>query len=742
MLQGPVSAALLGSSQRPIPLRTRDDLVGERIVYRGVGWQVVKDPCSLRYYRLQPEQYSVLRLLDGQRSLEDVRDELQREHPTVHVSLQDVQVLVMDLHEKRLVTSERLGQGESLIRQRHEQFWKKFWQTVRNPLYLRLPGWDPDRLLTRMLPCVRWALHPWAVGAALLFIAASWVFLAVRFDDVRQRLPEFQQFFAWPNLLYLWLTLAGTKVLHEFGHGLVCKHFGRECHSMGVMLLVFSPTLYCDVTDEWMLKPKWPRIAIGAAGMYVEVVLAAVAIFAWWQLQPGLLQHLCLNVFFVSTVTTVIFNANPLLRFDGYYMLADFLEIPNLQAKASRLLQKMFAWWCLGIDLRDDAFMPTSGRGWFILYAVAAAAYRCVVLFGIALFLYTVLKPYRLESIGVALGFVSIGSVLLNLGWNVVRILRMPRTEPMSRRKLTVSLALGAALLGAALFVPVPWYLEAPFYVEPEHVQHVYTTVPGLLRQTARGPGQQVAAGELIAVLENPELEDRVFDLQVEEQAQRVEEDVYRAQGDPDRRLVAQQRLHTIVEQCTDAERQQAELLLRAPVAGMIVAPPRTAVPKLEPTRERLPLWSGIPLDPRNAGCFLEQQTHVCSIAPTDRFQAVLLIDQADRADVSEGTTVRMKLEHRPDLLVAGAVAEISHRHLEHIPPALSNKYDGPLPTVTDPQGREKLSGIVYRATVPLEMEPDLLRTGMRGKARLLVARRSAGDWIWRWIRTTFKFRL
>ncbi len=132
----------------------------------------------------------------------------------------------------------------------------------------------------------------------------------------------------------------------------------------------------------------------------------------------------------------------------------------------------------------------------------------------------------------------------------------------------------------------------------------------------------------------------------------------------------------------------------------------------------------------------------MCSIAPGDRFQAVLLIDQADRADVSEGTTVRMKLEHRPDLLVAGAIAEISHRHLEHIPPALSNKYGGLLPTVTDPRGREKLSGIVYRATVPLEMEPDLLRTGMRGKARLLVARRSVGDWIWRWVRTTFKFRL
>ena len=742
MLSGPVAPSSQGSSQRPIPLRARADLVVERIVYRGVTWYVVKDPCAMQYYRLQPEQYRALQLLDGRRSLEDLREALQREHATVHVGLADVQALLNDLHEKRLLVSVRLGQGFSLIRQRREQFWKKLWRTIRNPLYMRLPGWDPDRTLARLLPLVRWMFHPVTLFVAAAIIFASWVFLAVRFDDVRRRLPEFQQFFAWPNLLYLWLTMAATKVLHEFGHGLTCKYFGRESHAMGVMLLVFSPTLYCDVTDAWMIRNKWPRIAIGAAGMCVEVFLAAIAIFVWWHTQSGLLQHLCLNVFFVSTVTTVIFNANPLLRFDGYYMLADWLEIPNLQAKASRLLQKSFAWWCLGIEMPDDAFTPRTGRALFVLYSIASATYRWVVLFGIAVFLYTVLKPYRLESLGITLAVVSIGSVIGNLIWNVVRILRMPRTEPLSRKKMTVTGVVACVVIAGALFVPFPWYLAAPFYVEPVGVQHVYTTVPGTVTEIHVQPGAEVSAGDLLVALRSPELEDQLAELDLQQGTQQVEVDVYRAGGDPDRQRVATQRLQTIEEQRADLQAQLARLDVRAPVSGRVVPAQRMPAPKLDAIRDELPRWSGTPLDPENAGGYLEEQTHVCSIAPTDKFQAVLVIDQGDREEIAVGTEVRLKIEQLPNVVLEGTVADLSHRHFEFVPPALSNKYGGPLPTASDPRGREKATSHTYEGTVVLDVDPQLLRDGMRGEARLIVARRSAAGWLWRWVRTTFKFRL
>src|SRR5690606_4682554 len=152
---------------------------------------------------------------------------------------------------------------------------------LKNFMYLRLPGWDPDAALEWLHLFFKWMFRPRGVALTLAFVLSSWLLLLIEFDEFRSRLPEFQQFFGWPNLIYMWMTLGAAKIIHEFAHGISCKHFGGECHEMGIMLLVFSPCLYCDVSDSWMLRNKWQRIAIAAAGMYIEVVLSALAIFVW-----------------------------------------------------------------------------------------------------------------------------------------------------------------------------------------------------------------------------------------------------------------------------------------------------------------------------------------------------------------------------------------------------------------------------------------------------------------------------
>ena len=328
------NASMVPSTQRAIPLARRNDLVVKRIEYKGISSYVIKDPVGLKYHRLQQEQYRTLELLDGVRSLDDIKSELQRIFPAMHFTLPDVQHLITDLHKKGLVHSNRAGQGIEMLKQETETKRKKRWAAVKNILYFRLPGWDPERTLNAIYPFFRWMFQPWAVALAIAFVVSSWILIAIQFDKFYSKLPEFHQFFSWPNLAYMYLTLSVAKVIHEFGHGLSCKHFGGECHEMGVMLLVFSPCLYCDVSDSWMLRNKWKRIMIAAAGMYIEIIISAAAIFLWWYTKPGLLNHLCLNVFFVTTVTTVIFNANPLMRFDGYYIMSDFLEIPNLRPQS------------------------------------------------------------------------------------------------------------------------------------------------------------------------------------------------------------------------------------------------------------------------------------------------------------------------------------------------------------------------------------------------------------------------
>jgi putative peptide zinc metalloprotease protein len=738
----PSQAAMTPSNRRPIPLQARPDLKIERIDYQGVAYWVVKEPVGLKYYRLQTEQYEVLFLLDGKRSLEEIRDELLRILPTVRLQLSDIQHLITDLHEKGLVYSNRMGQGAALLKQKRDNFKKKVAQTFKSLLYLRLPGWDPERTLQILEPIAGWLFKPWGLILMGMFILSSWVMLALRFNDFMAQIPEFQQFFGWPNLMYLWLTLAVCKILHEFGHGLSCKVYGGECHEMGVMLLCFSPCLYCDVSDSWTLKNKWKRIMIGAAGMYIEVIISGIAIYLWAYTQTGLMHHLCLNIFFVTTITTVIFNANPLMRFDGYFMLADLLEIPNLRPKADKLLRESFAWYCLGIEAKPDPFMPETGKFWFVVFAISANIYRIFVMIAILTFFYTVLKPYGLQSIGITMAVVSFSGIIYSMVSNLYKTITAPRIEPMSRPKIIASCTILTILLGVALGIPIPWHFDAMFIVEPHDVEHVYVTTPGFLRRQFVSEGARVQAGDLIAQLENPDKEDKKREMEVQGRVITSDIRVHQANDELAELEIARQKLTTVKEQLDEYESQLAQLRIVAPCSGTVIAPPIIPEPKAEETRIQLTTWHGTPLQSRNLHCFLEERTHICSIAPDDKFQATLLVDQQDRNDIQIGDEVQLKFDHLPDKIYIGKVEKISDRHLEFVPQLLSNKLGGEVPTKTDEQGRERLVSAAYQTTVVLPEDASLLRSGMRGRARFHIGKRSAWDWIWRYIKTTFHFRL
>ncbi len=736
------TSSLMPSTRRPVPLYRRADLVVERIDFQHGGYFVVKDPLALKYYRLGPEHYRVLELLDGTRSLEEVRERLLAEFPYVRPSLGELQLVVIDLHSKGLVYSGRPGQGQVLLDRRKETRRKQIMSLAGNILSLRLPGWDPEVTLAWLYPFVRCLYRPGFVVVQLAIVAVAYLMLASQFDTFRSKLPEFKQFFGWPNLIYLYLTIGGMKVLHELGHGMTCRHYGGECHEIGVILLVFSPTLYCDVSDSWMLKNKWQRIAIGAAGMWVESVLSSVALIAWWFTHPGLLHHLCLNIFFISSVSTVLFNANPLMRYDGYYMLSDYLEIPNLSEKARTLLQNAFAGTCLGVETKEDAFMPQRGREWLVTYAVASTVYRWLVLFGITLFLYTVLKPYKLQSIGVTLAWFSLAGIVGTLLTGVVRIIKTPRNKPLSRRRIAASLAVVGAVAAAVATVPLPLHVYSPFLIEPHQVAHVYSTVPGTMAEIRVRPGDKVSRGDVLIQLIDRDKERLYNDLLTQFQTQEIEVEKQRKLEQAGKMEIARQQLQSLELQIKDYQNQLQQLTVTAPIDGTVIAPPRVAEPKDVATAFELHVWSGTPLDPQNQGALVEARTHLCSIAPDNLYQAVLLVDQSDRRDIHAEQKVQIKFDHLPEQVFEGTIDAIAERHAEFAPGTLSNKAGGVLPTVTDPQGRERLTSVAYEATVLLDEHGGRLCAGMRGNSRFLVGHRSPWNWVWRWYRNTFNFRL
>ncbi|MGH7192544.1 MAG: hemolysin D, partial [Candidatus Saccharimonadales bacterium] len=383
------------------------------------------------------------------------------------------------LHRSGLIVANVPGQGHQLLLRRNER-WRKEWiGRLSNVLSVRFKGIDPDRLLNWLYPKMKWIYSRLAVVLCCLLGLSALSLVLVQFDVFQSKLPSFHQFFNLKNAVLLSIALGVTKVIHEFGHGLTCKHFGGECHEMGVMLLVLTPCLYCNVSDSWMLPNKWHRAAIGAAGMYIEMIIASVCTFIWWFSEPGLLNHLCLSTMFVCSVSTLMFNSNPLLRYDGYYILSDLIEIPNLRQKATDILNRKLGEWCLGLEPQEDPFLPERNQIFFALYSVAAAIYRWVVVFSILWFLYEVWRPYRLEIIGQIIGVAALYGLLVQPFWKLGKFFYVPgRIEKVKKPRMYATLAVIAFVLLAVFFVPLPHRVYCPFEVQPRDAQKIFVNVP------------------------------------------------------------------------------------------------------------------------------------------------------------------------------------------------------------------------------------------------------------------------
>src|SRR5205085_7454607 len=240
-----------------------------------------------------------------------------------------------------------------------------------------IPVIDPDRILQKMLRFLGWIFSLWFFALSVGVMLAAVLLVATHFETFRAKLPNYHEFFSFKTVVYLWIALGCVKVIHEFGHGLSCKVFGGEVHEMGALFLCFSPALYCNVSDAWTMPNKWHRIIVSAAGIYVELIIAALATFVWSNTptQP-FINNLSLSLMIVCSVSTVVFNANPLMRYDGYYVLADWLEIPNLRERSNRFLTNAFLEHCLGVEVLPEPYMALHRKVLFIAYAVLSYVYR------------------------------------------------------------------------------------------------------------------------------------------------------------------------------------------------------------------------------------------------------------------------------------------------------------------------------------------------------------------------------
>ena len=740
--------SIVSSSSRKLGIRVRPDLKARRQRYQGRVYWVVKDPVGLQYFRFEEEEFAILQMLDGESSLEELAERFERDFPPQTIRVEELQNFIGMLHRSGLVLSDAVGQGVQLKKRRDDRRRQELIQAFSNVLSFRMRGIDPERILNFLYPWVRWFFSvPATICAAILAVSAL-TLVIVQFDVFQAKLPSFHSFFAAQNWLLIAGVLGVTKVIHEFGHGMSCKHFGGECHEMGVMFLVLTPCLYCNVSDSWMLPNRWHRAAIGAAGMYVEVVMASIATFLWWFSEPGMLNYICLNVMFVSSVSTILFNANPLLRYDGYYILSDVMEIPNLRQKANAILNRKLAWYCLGLEQPEDPFLPHRHQGLFALYTVASFFYRWVVLLSILFFLNKVFEPYGLKILGQAIALASLYGMIVMPFWKLYKFFKIPgRWSKVKKLRLVATLSLLAGVIGGIWFIPFRSSVLCEFELQLHDAASVYVDVEGTLAEVFVAPGQRVEKGQLLARLENLDLELEIEQLRGERAASQAQlESLYQMQFHDDNAGlqidVIRERLTALDERLEQKLHDAERLRLVAPREGEVIPPPRRAEQLTDPEVE-LASWSGWPMENENLGATFSpaaSENLFCQVGDATLWDAVLVIEQRDLDLVREDQEVRLMFDESAYHVFVSKLRAVADDEMEQISPRLASTSGGSVPAQHNPDGTVKTLTTSYQAEVPLDNSLGLLRNGLTGQARIKTEPRTLASRLWRYLKRTFNF--
>jgi putative peptide zinc metalloprotease protein len=475
------------ASLRP---RLREHATVHRHRYRNSVWYVVHDHATGRVHRVSPAGGMIINAMDGRQSVDGLWQEAMSRLGNDAPSQDEFIQLLAQLHAADLLQTEVTPDSAELLK-RSARFGRSWWlQNFFNPLALRLRLWHPDKFFEHSIPYVR-CLFGWrgmvfwllVVVPAILLAAHHWRELTADASD---------RILAADNLLLVALCYPVIKTLHELGHGYAVKAFGGAVHEVGVMFLVFAPMPYVDASAASEFRSKWQRALVGAAGMGVEVFIAALALYVWLLVEPGLVRALCYNIMLIASVSTVLFNGNPLLRYDGYYVLTDVLEIPNLWQRAARYWGYLVERYAFRSDEVREFPAAEGERFWLFLYGPASFLYRVAVMLGIAIF---IAAQYRVAGVIIAIWGLMTG-VALPIGKALWQVIAGPRLQ--RHRSRAVLTTIGAAAAGSILLfvIPAPLHTTTEGVVWLPETANVRAGTDGFALRLLAEPGRTVKVGE------------------------------------------------------------------------------------------------------------------------------------------------------------------------------------------------------------------------------------------------------
>ena len=664
---------------------------------------VIEDPHRCRFHRVGLEEYRFLRALDGTRPVAAILAQQARTHGHAAFTEHEAIQMLRWCKDNDLLAVEGARAGNEREAVQRSMAGAMRWL---NPLVLKLPLARPDGFFARVEPTLRWALGGagflvWlaviALGAAHL--GTNWSRFARGFDGILAR----------DNWLWLFVVWAVLKIIHEFSHGIFCRHFGAAVREVGVIFILFVPMGYVDATTSLGLPSKWRRMMVAAAGLYAEFFVAALAAIAWTHAAPGQLGTALHNAVVTGTMVTLFFNANPLMRFDGYYLLSDALEIPNLATRGRSWFQRALLWLFTG-DKNARPAWPQRRDDWVVaLYGLASSAWQLVVLAGLLVSASALLRGGGL-LLAAAAGAAWLAIPVWQFGGSLVRHAgRDPRRWLACAGRATVV----AAIVAAVLLVPFRRAVSSPGVIEFADTQILRAECPGFVEKIAVHDGEAVKEGQLLVELRNEEVQGELSRVRLELAQQDFRARVAYTHQDVATFQSENAKATSLREEVAQREKFTASLRIVAPFDGFV-------------TNRHLA---------QEAGVFIRTGEEILRIGRADGHDVKVAVSQENEPQVRAAADrpVRVRIEGRGASLPAtlARLESRATRELRH--PELTALTDGPLALRrTEEHHAEddahtppyELAEPQFEATIRLTHAPDL-RPGELARVKFLSDRRT-----------------
>lgn len=482
-----------------------------RHAYRGQRWFMLQDSGSGRHHRLNDLAHTFVARMNGTRSVEAIWQILLETLGDACPSQDEIIQILSQLYQANLIQCDITPESEEVLRRR-DSARRRTKIAMLNPLAFRIPLWNPENFLSRNLPQVRWLFKP--ASALLWLMIVVWAtFTAFAYSgDIARHAATYT---LTPRyLLLLWLCYPLIKALHEMGHAFMLKAWGGEVHEMGVSFMLLLPVPYVDASSASGFPDKRQRMLVGAAGIAVELLIASLGLAVWLNTQPGLLNDLGFVALLIGGVSTLVFNGNPLFKYDGYYILADALEIPNLASRSTQCVIALLQRYLLRIPTATSPAASAAEQRWLLAYAFASFTYRLIVFAWILVWA----SAYSLVA-GLAIGAMMGYTLGIKPG---LRAFDYLLHAPALVGKRAQGLVLAGVLLVLPLLVlaTVPWpnATEAEGIVWlPEHAR-IRAGGDGFIEKILLRDGQRVEAGQALLVIHDPapEAEARKLEAKVQ----------------------------------------------------------------------------------------------------------------------------------------------------------------------------------------------------------------------------------